>query len=323
MEDVNKVNELFQTQLKERLKGLEKLRLLIISMTIILIIAIIGFFAVGYIIIAQDNMTFFYIWVGISIIASGIIGYFISKKKKAYRHQYKTSVVAEIIKLIDPSWEYNYQSCINSVDYHQSELFRKDCDRYMGDDLVIGNIDKTDFQFSELQTQYKTYTTDSQGHQQEKWVTIFNGLFIHADFNKLIAGKTFVQPDKAEKLFGKLGQMFQKISTKGELIKLENPEFEKMFVVHGSNQIESRYILTPTMMEAMVAIQKKYDRPISYSFKGSRVYCAMSFTKGLFEPRMMRSGVKISDVEEVHDLFKIIAIIIKEMNLNTRIWTKE
>jgi hypothetical protein len=323
MEEVSKINELFQTQLKDRLKGLEKLRISVIFMTILLIIAIIVFFAIGYIIAEQNNMTFFYIWVGISIISAGTIGYFISKKKKAYRHQYKTTVVTEIIRLIDPTWEYHYDQCISPADYHQSELFRPECDRYTGDDLVHGNIDKTDFMFSELHTQYKTYTTDSQGRRQEKWVTIFKGIFIHADFNKFINGKTFVQPDKAERLLGKLGQMFQKISTKGELIKLENPEFEKMFVVHGSDQIESRYILTPTMMEAMVAIQKKYSRPISYSFIGSRVYCAMSFTKGLFEPRMMRSGVKLSDIEEMHDLFKIIEVIIKEMNLNTRIWTKE
>ncbi|MEI6089218.1 MAG: DUF3137 domain-containing protein [bacterium] len=322
MEDVNKINELFQTQLKDRLKGLEKLRISVILFTMLLVLAIVVFIVVGYL-LSEVNNTVLYIWIGIFVLSIGLFGNLISKRKKAYYHQYKATVVAEIIRLIDPTWVYHYDQCIGRTDYHQSELFRQECDRYMGDDFVYGNIDKTDFQFSELHTQYKTYSTDSQGRRHEQWVTIFKGIFMHADFNKFIGGKTFVQPDKAERLFGKLGQMFQKISSKGELIKLENPEFEKMFVVHGSDQIESRYILTPTMMEAMVAIQKKYSRPISYSFIGSRVYLAMSFTKDLFEPRIMSSGVKITDIQEMYDLFKIIEVIIKEMNLNTRIWTKE
>jgi hypothetical protein len=49
----------------------------------------------------------------------------------------------------------------------------------------------------------------------------------------------------------------------------------------------------------------------------------MSFTKDLFEPRIMSSGIKFSDIDGMYDLFKIIEVIIKEMNLNTRIWTKE
>ncbi len=42
----------------------------------------------------------------------------------------------------------------------------------------------------------------------------------------------------------------------GELIKLENPEFEKIFSVYGSSQQEARYVLTPTMMEAIVNVYK-------------------------------------------------------------------
>ncbi len=57
-------------------------------------------------------------------------------------------------------------------------------------------------------------------------------------------------PDFAEKLLGKFGQKFQKSFTHGKLVKLENPEFEKEFVVYSSGQQEARYILTPVMMEA-------------------------------------------------------------------------
>lgn len=59
-----------------------------------------------------------------------------------------------------------------------------------------------------------------------------------------------------------------------------------------------------------------------FAFIGERVYCAIEFDKGLFEPRVMKSGVKFSDVEEMYCLFGLIETIIHEMNLNIRIWTK-
>ena len=113
------------------------------------------------------------------------------------------------------------------------------------------------------------------------------------------------------------------MSGRGELVKLENVEFEKEFVVYGTDQIEPRYILTPVMMEKMLALIEKYGHVMHFSFIGSRVYCAMSVSKDMFEPRLFSSGVRFEDVQEMHDYFAFIEVIIQEMNLNTRIWTKD
>ncbi len=107
-----------------------------------------------------------------------------------------------------------------------------------------------------------------------------------------------------------------------ELVKLENPEFEKIFSVYGTSQQEARYIITPVMMEAMVQIYKQYKRKMYFSFLGANVYCAIPMGKNNFEPKIWRK-VKYKDVEEMFSLFSLIEVIIREMNLNTRIWTKE
>ncbi|HPF93146.1 MAG TPA: DUF3137 domain-containing protein, partial [Tenuifilaceae bacterium] len=171
-------------------------------------------------------------------------------------------------------------------------------------------------------TEYKTVTYDKDGKRKETWHTIFKGLFFHADFNKEIMGKTYIEPDTAERLLGKFGQSLQ-VSSKGKLVKLENPEFEKIFAVYGTDQTEARYILTPTIMEALVNIYKMYKRKMHLSFIGTRVYVAMSFSKNLFEPKIFSSGVKFKDVEFMYNLFMVNQTIVKELNLNTRIWTKE
>ena len=76
-------------------------------------------------------------------------------------------------------------------------------------------------------------------------------------------------------------------------------------------------------MESIVNIHKKYKKRVYFSFIGSRVYVAMSFNKDLFEPRILKSGVRFEDMEQMNDNFSLIQVIIHEMNLNTRIWTKD
>ena len=189
-------------------------------------------------------------------------------------------------------------------------------ERAIGDDLVKGRIDKTKFEFSEIKVGQGT-----QNSQQSKQSYFFRGLFFYADFNKKLKGETFVSPDKAERLLGKMGQGLQAKSRKGQLVKLENSKFEKMYVVHSSDQTEARYILTPQMMEAMVNIREKHPLNFHFSFVEQRVNCAIEFNKNLFEPVIWGKGLQLSDVEYFYNLLELIQTIITEMNLNLRIWT--
>ncbi|PKP29491.1 MAG: hypothetical protein CVU00_15345 [Bacteroidetes bacterium HGW-Bacteroidetes-17] len=322
------LEQLYNKDLKEKLSGLEGMRkkLLLHRLAGIagIIVPFIIFIATLSATSTLNNSALFLPIVLAAIIIFSIVILILSiKKKRLYRKAYKSEVVTKIVHAIDPNWNYVPDQSISTAEYLESDLFRTHYDKYEGDDFISGVIDKTDFRCSELHTQYKSVSTDHDGKRQDKWVTIFKGLFFHADFNKHFTGKTYIAPDVAERVLGNLGKKLQKITGKADLVKLENPEFEKYFVVHATDQIEARYILTPTIMEALVKIYKEYKRPIHLSFIGSRVYCAISFTRDLFEPKIMRSGVKFEDMENMYDLFMVNATIIKELNLNTRIWTKD
>ena len=319
----NELKALYESQLKGRLATLETARKRISRNYLFAILLFAGLAAMNFWLISLNpHVAIIVIAVLISI---AILGYFIYKtaqQKKRYRESFKSGVVAEVVKLINPEWRYDCNSCITEESYWQSGLFPHRYDRYHGDDFVSGMIDRTDFQFSELHTEYKQVTYGSKGQRHEQWITIFRGLFMHADFNKYFSGTTFVLPDTAERLLGAFGQSLQKLSSRGELVKLENPDFEKLFVVYSSDQVESRYILTPAIMEAMVHLHKRFDGDIYFSFVGSRVYFAKGFSTALFEPNIFRSGVNFADVKEMFDLFGMISVLVQELNLNTRIWTK-
>jgi len=321
----SQLENLYNTQLKSKLHGLEGLRKKVKRGQIFGVsLLILAFILFGRVSIALENHSEALPFLAVSPVA--IFGVIVLvrtyKKRMSYREKFKNEVVREIVNVIDPDWKYEPNQCISNSEYRSSDLFRQSVDRYRGDDLICGKIDKTDFRCSELHTEYKTVTTDKDGRRKETWHTIFKGLFFHADFNKEIKGKTYIEPDTAERLFGKFGQKLQ-TSSKGKLVKLENPEFEKIFAVFGTDQTEARYILTPTIMEALVNIYKMYKRRMHISFIGSRVYIAMSFTKNLFEPKIFSSGVNFKEIEFMYNLFMVNQTIIQELNLNTRIWTKE
>lgn len=318
------LKNLYETDLKESLSSLEGKRKILLRLQLIAIALIaITFFVLFP--MSNENTRGIITVVGIALIVGAVILFIISsRKKKVYRAEYKSTVVSKIVHAIDSKWKYSADNRISQSEYHASDMFNHSVDRYNGDDLIQGVIDKTDFRCSELHTEYKTYTTDNDGHRKEQWHTIFKGLFFHADFNKEFKGQTYISPDHSEKLFGKALQSkkVHKRSGKAELVKLENIEFEKLFKVYSSDQIEARYILTPVIMEALVNIRNQYKRPLNLSFIGSRVYCAVSFNKNLFEPRVFKSGVNFKDIDDMHSLFMLNSVIIEELNLNTRIWTK-
>lgn len=319
MKSTEELKHLYDTQLKDDLAAMEKDRKVI--KRLVILIFIIGFvFYISFKSVNRDGFAIAVAVIGILLVLVG--GVYTAIKYYKYRKNFKEKVVTKVVNLINPDYNYNSDRHIELNDFNNSKLFTTKADRCTGDDFISGKIEDTDFKFSELSAKYKTTTTED-GKTKTEWHSIFRGLFFHADFNKSIQGTTYVLPDTAEKLLGKFGQKFQKSFNRGDLVKLENPEFEKLFVVYSSSQVEARYILTPVMMEAMVNIFKKYKRKLYFSFIGERVYCGVKFNKGLFEPRIRKSGVSFADVEEMYHLFGLIETIIHEMNLNTRIWTKE
>ena len=131
-------------------------------------------------------------------------------------------------------------------------------------------------------------------------------------------------PDTAEKIFGKFGQSLQSVSFgRGELIRLEDPRFEKEFCVYGEDQVEARYILTPSLMERIMAFKNKWNKDVHLSFLDSRVYIAISMYKDLFELRPFKPAADYAFLEESLRFLTLLTGVVDDLNLNTRIWTKE
>lgn len=255
----------------------------------------------------------------------GIVGLFIvnNKQRKEFTVVFKEKIIKKIVEFINPELKYSPEGFISSGEFCKSEIFRQYPDRYNGDDLVSGKIDKTDISFSEIHAKYKTESSDDNG-KKEQWHKLFDGLFFVADFHKNFKGKYFVLPDFAEKTFGSIGKFFQKMTIgRGQLIHLEDPEFEKEFAVYGNDQVEARYILSSNMMRRMLDFKNRTAKNIYISFVDSSIYVAIPYSKPLFEPKFFSSVLNQKKTSEYFEDLNLVISIVEDLNLNTRIWGKE
>ena len=239
-----------------------------------------------------------------------------------YRKEYKEKIIARIAGYADEGLEYSPEGFIPMETFVRSRIFTLSCDQYRGEDYFRGRIGKTDIEFSEVTAKHRN-NSGTVKNRSEDYAIIFKGLFIIADFNKNFKTHTVVLPDTAEKLFGKFGQTLQSAAFgRGELIRLEDPRFEKEFCVYGDDQVEARYILTPSLMERILAYRKKWNTRVYLSFLDSKVYIAINMYRDLFEMRPFKPAADYAFLEESLRFLTLITEVVEDLNLNTRIWTR-
>jgi len=239
--------------------------------------------------------------------------------KRSYVTDFKSLVIDRIVHFIDENLSYEPKRCIDKSTFILSKIFTTKPNRYKGDDLVSGRIGATRIQFSELNAVYESGSGKNK-HQ----TTVFRGIFFIGDFNKHFIGQTIVLPDTAQKLFGRFGQKLQSLNVfRGKLIKLEDPEFESHFVVYGSDQIEARYILSTSLMARITDFKEKTGKRIYLSFIGSMVFVAVSYTRNLFEPKLFKTLLDFGPIRQYYEDLALVIGIVDDLNLNTRIWSKE
>ena len=217
---------------------------------------------------------------------------------------FKEKIVASTLSKIYPKLTYSPAKGMSQSAFESANLFDR-ADRYKGEDLVEGMHKKTAFSFSEVHAEAKQKTKNGTSYS-----TIFKGLFMVADFNKHIKNETYVLTSG--------GKWFSKFKR----VKLENPVFENNFNVYSDNQVEARYILTPALMEKIIGLEEKYNSQLYMSFIKTKVYIALKTTHNYFEPDLSDEVSKDTLREAIREIEGCIGII-DELDLNTRIWTKE
>jgi len=243
----------------------------------------------------------------------------------AYASAYKTEINNAIVKHFSPALSYDEEDGIDRDVFVASHLFYARPDRYKTSDLVSGSYGKTQLRFARIHAE-KKHTQQTGKSRSTYYTTIFKGVLLVADFNKHFRGHTYVRTDIAERWFGNLGRTLQKMSvalSNDQLVQLENPEFEKEFAVYTSDQVEARYILSPSLMERMLELKRRSRDDVQFSFRNSTVIISIAGDHGSFAPDFARPATDPAQIRGIYKQLSFFIGIVDDLDLNTRLWSKE
>lgn len=319
MKSISELTDYYYDHLYSDLQKLENERKDIVGKLIVIdsVLTIIALMIILAIYNASEGFSDVMIFVAIAGVAiAGVVQKFMTKD---YTVSFKEKIIQPLIEAIDSNLNYSPVGYISEHRFKRSKIFNHSIDRYSGNDYISGVIDGIKIAFSDVHAQYKT--TDSRG--RTSWHTIFNGLFVSSEFNKHFKGKTIILPDTAEKMFGSLiGKWLQsKNISRKLLIKMDDPAFEKTFVVYGTDQIEARYILTHSMMKQLLDFKKRSGEDIFISFTGKNINIAIA-GGDRFEPAVFRSLLSYKQAMSYIRTLKLGIGIVEDLKLNRHLWSK-
>lgn len=180
------------------------------------------------------------------------------------------------------------------------------------EDCFAGNYQGVDFAAAE--TVLTTEVKDKDGGTRQ--VTVFNGLMLSLPYNKKINAYTMIAPKNitSEKSFKLITLLILSIiffilfittfsvvillwfiaiaygvvvvfkNKELEKVKLEDVDFDKEYSVKSENQVEARYLVTPSFMERFKNLKKTYNsKEVRCAFFDNKVIFAIYMDKNLFE----------------------------------------
>lgn len=176
------------------------------------------------------------------------------------------------------------------------------------EDHFQGGFHGADFELYEAKLERRYRTKNGTRYR-----TVFRGVLIRIGFPRKVEGVTVVTRDKG--LFNAFEAMSRSWgSGKLKRIGLVDPKFEKIFEVYGTDQVLARYMLTPSFMERLLALES--------AFKGKNVRAVFDEDSGAGE---LLIAAETGDQFEVSSLFKPIPgrrevfAVLEEIRLVTEI----
>ena len=318
------LDDLLGNEIKSALDSLEQIRKRLLKHYYISCFICIFVASIVYLIV--NNIPYFSIRlvlipIGFLSIAGPLV--LIEPEQKKYQRKFQERVISRIIRHVHPDLHYYPDSYLTEEYFLESKLYDKEAGYYCGSNYISGNIGKTFVEFSEISAMEKHQKISLFNKGEYEYETIFNGIFLALDFNKVFNGYTIVFPVSIDDdpLF-RIKNFFRKLSSKGEHVTLEDIEFNELFTVFANDQVEARYILTPSLMKRIKEFYKNTGCDLRMSFVNSKVYVTIPSQYKILTPKLFNPINDYSEIQKYFNTILLIIRIVEELNLNNRIWTK-
>lgn len=250
---------------------------------------------------------------GISVYFYFNMKYKISNEATKIYYEYKGNVVTNALDEIFDNVNYVPNQHISTKAIKESNIFGDFFYFDGGEDYFKCEIKDVIFQFSEISL---------SGDISILLPDYYKGIFGISDFNKNFNTQTLIIPKSKIPFYKNKYQRIAGIKSDFKIVYLEDSLFNQEFVVYGQDQVESRYLLTPSIIANILKFKKNINSRIVFSFAANRLNLFIINSKDLFEPPKTISYTNFEHFYKNINYFIIYSSIVEELNLNTRIWGK-
>ena len=282
--------EHYRTRLLPRVKNYEKKRIKALNVarirclkSIPIIIVLLGIILAisNSDVLRKNTINIFLISVGII----SVIVVFIYSSINKYKTSIKGNIFPRILEFAgDFVYKPNYSAPF--AQYKKYDILPPfDPPASFSEDYVKGTYNNVNIEFFEARL--------IRGANSKIKKPVFNGVIAKISVNKKFSSKTIIRPDK-----GSFGDWVsgRKLPENQEVVRLEDPVFDKLFNVYSNDQIEARYLLTTTFMERLIEVEKAFgSQKIECSFYKQSLVMAIHLKKDWFEPG------PITEIEDFQD----------------------
>ena len=223
-----------------------------------------------------------------------------ASKRREFRANFKRQIIENIVKKHGLS--YDKDRGLGLDDFFT--IYDCTVHQWSSEDLIGGDIDGVSVKFSDFYAAKKVKKKNST-----ETVVLFRGVLFKADFNKTLSSITQISHVNSRNL-----------AIYGKKANMDDVRFEEIFDVYTTDQIGARYALSPALMEKFTQLCLRLDAPVNAVLKDSQIFIAVETWRDDFEPDIRKSLINNETIALYESEIASFTQIIKELNLNRKIW---
>jgi hypothetical protein len=225
--------------------------------------------------------------------------------------EYKTNAVGGVVQAVGNGLKYRPTSSLSSSLFEALEMFPWRVRAFHSADEISGSKGPVKYSFHEVRAVGTVTAPQVLGS--------FTGIIARLEFNKNSSGHTGVIPD-SEGRWPAVGLEHDSRGNKS-IVRLEDPDFERVFSVYSTDDQQARYLLTPKFMERLLLAWGLFGGGgMRACFVSNYLVIAIPSWRDRFEIDSRPRAERI--VDDLLELVSLAEGLIDTLELETRIWTR-
>jgi hypothetical protein len=233
--------------------------------------------------------------------------------RKSYEAMFKENVVKASLSEVMTVLAYHPAEHFGEELLERTKLFDS-FDRCFGNDLLEAEYKGYHFEQCELHLEEEYTETDEQGRKVTRYRTIFKGRLMIIDYDTFSNEPLYLY-DRGRRLSEK--ELLKEVDSTKDVVHTESLEFNSRFKAVSKVPGEALRILTPHMMEAILAANDRLKVKVQFAFFDDKLYFAWGNLKDTMEVSVSSKTTIAEQKARIQDEVKAVTDFLDTFPLKT------